>query len=490
MLNNMTRTSIISLGLGVLALCVAVGAATYRLSESPGIWFDEGMYTQTALNLARYGTQGIQVAPRTLDSAGSVTGGFPFVGPISLSYHFFGAGVLQGRAVMALFIVGFVALTWLGMTLIAGPFVGGLSALALSSFPMLYGDGKSVLGEIPGFFFLAASIIALIRLERSKFTSSRGYVSVGLLVGLCVVTKPIFILLLPAYAGTWLVRMKQIPLTWKNVAIGAAAFLIPIAVWVHLQFGSSDSLAGALSFYANPYNATDLVGLILQNLKRFVTEVTPLYTLVLMVVWSASVWIRRKNADTLTSTELVAFFFSIIVLAAYMRLPGWYRYLMPAAMLALIFLPLNLSVLFTWAKKHVAALARFSFVPLALVCLLVVGQWYQLARTSYVATYYNSHRTKDVTALLQTVPADKSIFVYNVPEVVVLIASENYYQYIKPHATDEEESLGGEQLALLSSGVPDYVVIGSEDYKKQTALLSKYRVSGVANRYTLLTRSK
>ena len=73
---------------------------------------------------------------------------------------------------------------------------------------------------------------------------------------------------------------------------------------------------------------------------------------------------------------------------------------------------------------------------------------------------------------------------------MVLIASENYYQYIKPHATDEEESLGGEQLALLSSGVPDYVVIGSEDYKKQTALLSKYRVSGVANRYTLLTRSK
>lgn len=489
MLKNMTRTTLYALALGILALSVAIGAATYRLSESPGIWFDEGMYTQTALMLSKHGVQGIQVAPGVIDSAGSVTGGFPFVGPISLSYHYFGSGVLQGRIVMAVFIVGFVALTWVGMTLIAGPLVGGLSALALSSFPMLYGDGKSVLGEIPGFFFLAASMIALVLLERRSFTSRTGFMLTALFVGLCIVTKPIFILLLPAYAIVWVVRYKQIPLTWKNVGAALIAFLIPVLVWVHLQFGTSDSLAGAVAFYANPYNATDLVSLVLQNLKRFVTEVTPLYTLILVGAWSVSVWIRRKDRERLTVTELVAFVFSIIVLLAYLRLPGWYRYLMPAAMLALIFLPLSLTVVSDWIRTKVPRLARFTLVPMVLVCVLVVGQWYQLAHSSYVATYYHSHRTRDVRALVHQVPAEKSIFIFNAPEVVVLLPSDNYYQYIKPHATDEEESLGGEQLPLLKAGTPDFVLLGTEDYKKQVELLSKYSVLETANRYTLLIRN-
>ncbi|MBP7741227.1 MAG: glycosyltransferase family 39 protein [Candidatus Pacebacteria bacterium] len=474
--------------LAVLALCITVFAATYHLAESPAIWFDEGMYTQTALNLARYGTQGIQVAPHTLDSAGSVTGGFPFIGPISISYSLFGPGVVQGRAIMVFFLVGFVILAYFSTRLLFGPTSAAITALLLSSFPMLYGDGKSVLGEVPGFFFLMGSVIFLFLLEKSRYTSRTAYAGLGVMVGLCVVTKPIFILLLPAFGLAWLLRFRQIPLSWRGAAIGAAAFLLPIGIWIHLQFGTSDSVAGAFAFYANPYNATDLLGLVLQNLRRFFREITPLYTAVLMFIWGLSLWVRRKKDSGISTTELVLFLFSLIVIAAYMRLPGWYRYLLPAVMLALIFLPNNVQTLFALVQERISFLRNKQWIPYVLLTLMMAGQWYQLANSSYVASYYRAHRTEEITELFRQISPERSVFVYNAPEVVVLLPSANYYQYIKPHATDDEESLGGEQLPLLKSGIPDYVVIGSEDYKTHLDLFNSYTIVQTKNRYTLLGR--
>src|SRR3989338_8973430 len=90
----------------VALFAVVIFFATYKLTESPPVWYDEGIYTQGALGLALRGTTMTQVAPDTYESAWSTSGGFSFLYPVALSYRIFGPSVLAGRAVM----VGFIFL--------------------------------------------------------------------------------------------------------------------------------------------------------------------------------------------------------------------------------------------------------------------------------------------------------------------------------------------------------------------------------------------
>src|ERR1051326_6513130 len=88
-----------------VALLVTAVAAFYKLSDSPGIWYDEGYYFQLAVNVVHYGREVIQLAPHEFMSAWSITVGYPLIYPVALSMKLFGIGVLQARVPMALFII-------------------------------------------------------------------------------------------------------------------------------------------------------------------------------------------------------------------------------------------------------------------------------------------------------------------------------------------------------------------------------------------------
>src|SRR5689334_17644483 len=103
----MNWISILRIPLLVGAIIVAIVASTYKLSEAPGIWFDEGFYTQMAMNFAEAG-QVLQIAPHEYVSSSYTTVGYPLIAPVALSFKLFGVGVLQGRAVMAAFILLFL----------------------------------------------------------------------------------------------------------------------------------------------------------------------------------------------------------------------------------------------------------------------------------------------------------------------------------------------------------------------------------------------
>src|SRR4051812_23938863 len=79
--------------------------ATDKLTETPPTWFDEGVYLQTAMNDSLHGEEALQVAPNIYAPAAYVTGGFPFLKPVSWSFDIAGIGLLQARSVMVLFIL-------------------------------------------------------------------------------------------------------------------------------------------------------------------------------------------------------------------------------------------------------------------------------------------------------------------------------------------------------------------------------------------------
>lgn len=471
-----------------IGFLVVIVAGTYRLSESPAIWFDEGMYTQTALSLERHGTKALQVAPDTFITASSVTGGFSFIAPIALSYKIFGEGVLQGRAVMALFILAFALVSFFFVSTLFGIWQGSWTLLLLSSFSMLYGNGKSVLGEVPGLFFMFAALLALLWLERKSYQNTHVAILFGFFTGLCVVTKPTFLVLLPVFALVWLLRWKAVRIKIHTFALSALVFLVPVGIWLYFQLGMGDTIGTLLSFYTNPYNATDVSPLILTNISRFFTDTTALYTFIVVGVWSLALILQKLKKETVSIAELAAFFFSLSILGASLSLPGWNRYLFPATTVALLFFPHSSLYIFRWIHSKLLFLTPFSFAPYALFVLLFVGQSYQLAFSSYVASYYGGHRSAEVGKTLDALGTEASIFVYNVPEVVLLLPSENYYQYIRPHEVEDEESAGIDQLPRLAEGVPDYVIIGTSDYTPSNPHFSAYQLRETVNRYSILEK--
>lgn len=467
-----------------LACALLLFFATYRLSEAPHIWYDEGYYTQVAQNFMLSGGQTLQVAPGEFTSASTITGGYPFIAPVALSYKLFGVGVLQGRSVMAVFIVAFFLAAVYLVNLLFGARFALWSAFLIASFPMLYGNGKSVLGEVPGLVYFLLTLTALIHLERSKYRSLFAYAASGMAAGLCVVTKPIFILLLPAIALVWLLYRKNIPARWDGVVLAVCIFIATMVPWFLLQFGTHDTFANVLTFYANPYEVTNLMTTVLANLLLFVTDTTPFYALVVFALWGCAMLVRRRNGESISVAEAVGFVFAALVMLAFLRMPGWYRYLFPAIMVGMLFLPYALWRMGEWVQARIKMPSVASALPWLVLSLLIAAQTYQTARSSFVAAYYSSHMTRDLTSALDSLPPSASVFVYNIPEVVILLPSRNYYQYIKPHPTIG--ILGADALQVIANGTVDYIIMNTGTVSDVD--MSKYKPVQNFSRYTILKK--
>jgi hypothetical protein len=430
--------------------------ATYKLVETPPTWFDEGIYLQAAMNDSLHGAQELQLAPNIFSSTAYVTGGFPFLKPISWAFRLFGIGLLQARLVM----VGFMfcsAAMFFAVTRRLFDWKTALSSLALLvTFPPFYGQGKNALGEVPGLLYLAVFFFAVSQLERRKFEGPWWYLLGGVAAGLTVATKPIFFLLGGAVIVAVLIKRGSITWRWREILIAALAFLVPFSYWFLHQFFGTDSVSTVLSYYANPYAISDLNHEMLVNALRFFRETSPMYFLLLMLIWAASVAARVYKRMPISLTETIAFSFSILVWLAYLRTAGWYRYYFPAEIVALIFVPSSLYFLADLLPLKKLSIA-FSVACLA---LLLAVQSYQLLFGSWVAVHGGRTTTHDMEAYMASLPKDSSFFVYNVPAAVIFLQTQNYYQYL---VITPDKSLGTSTMPVITD-VPQYLVIAQKDW--------------------------
>ncbi len=175
------------------------------------------------------------------------------------------------------------------------------------------------------------------------------------------------------------------------------------------------------------------------------------------------------------------------MLAAYLRTAGWYRYLFPALVMALLFAPHNLRVLYEALRRHLPVFpGSLGPVLLAGVCLGVgLLHLYQLNYSSWVAEHYRSTAARELDAYFSAVQPEETLFVYNVPEAVPFVRTEGYYQYI---ATTESMVYGREGLLALREGRPDQVIVSAADYAREAELFFLYTPAGYAGPYLSLAR--
>lgn len=474
----------------LLLLGVFLAFSFYKLTESPKTWYDEGILTQVAMNIAAEGKYMVQIAPEKFVSAGFVSTGYPVIYPVSLAFRYWGVNLFAARLVMVIYLLLFITLFYILARRFYGIGGGILAASVMASFAPLFGHGRNVLGEIPGLFFLLIVLYQLSKIAQENFMASPYSIAItGLATGLAVSTKPIFLLLLPALFTAYLWNWPGGKRSLKQSAAFFICFLIPVGIWIVTQFGNGDSIASILSIYSNPagYSPASLLYIILENVRRFFTEWQPIYMLVLWGAWAASLVIRRVRGEgPLEITELTAILFATFVLAAYVRTEGWYRYFFLAEVMAFLYLP---RLLHTWAMElgrwMPSGTKLFHCLTCAFLVLLVLGQAYYLGARSWIAADFTRHRTADLENYFLNFDKSKSVFIYNVPETALFVNGVSYYQYleVKPYLV-----VGQNETRELDNGRPDFLILSAEGWEKALARFPRYQKLEVIDEYVIAAK--
>jgi 4-amino-4-deoxy-L-arabinose transferase-like glycosyltransferase len=202
---NVVRRSIVT----VIAVAVILFLALYNLTDYPQTWFDEGSHLHVPKTLVRFGvyadysSEGFRhYSPPTIGLGPTV------MLPIAAVFRLFGIGLLQARLVMALYLLAAVCVFYRLAHRLSGYRLAWVAAALLitSRGVSLPEWGRQVLGEVPGFFFMAAGLVLWFAAwERAGW---RRLVLIGLLLGLAMVTKSQYLLVLaPALGLAWLANL-------------------------------------------------------------------------------------------------------------------------------------------------------------------------------------------------------------------------------------------------------------------------------------------
>jgi hypothetical protein len=268
-------------GLRGLVAAVFVFLAFYNLGDYPMTWFDEGSHLHVPKLLVRSGVYS-DYSSDGLRAFGPTLGVGPAVMlPIAVAFKIFGIGLLQARAVIALFLLGALYLFYRLARDLDGTAVAVLALLLLISSRAIgvFETGRQVLGEVPALFLLLGGFLIWF----SAWDGSRGRLTLtGVLLAAATITKyQILIALMPAIvvAGAAnLVYYRAAPLrvfVWPAVLMGALFGLWLLILVLYLGPTTSlenlvvfrEATAGAATVFSMPLMVRSVRELV--NIKTF-----------------------------------------------------------------------------------------------------------------------------------------------------------------------------------------------------------------------------
>ena len=89
----------------LLVFSLAVFLIVFHFTDTPKVWVDEGVFTETAKNLATHDVLGLQTAPGQFFSMRNflLSTSYPVIFPVALSLKIFGTGLWQARLPMIVY---------------------------------------------------------------------------------------------------------------------------------------------------------------------------------------------------------------------------------------------------------------------------------------------------------------------------------------------------------------------------------------------------
>ncbi len=391
---------------------------TWHLSASPATWFDEGINVGIARSALLHGVYSLEVGPNEFVTERQflVTTNYPVLLPVATSLKLFGQNLFAARLPMVLFLLLFALVAYLLVKRLYGSDASLLTLALLVSFVPLYGNGKAVLGEVPGLFFLLAGLWCL-----PSTLHARKVCLAGFLFGLCIATKPYFLLLIPAVlCGEYMTSTTRREFL-QRIGYGALGAFLPLAVWMWtiLPAVSWADVVSTFGYYSNSY-ATDGFGyLVASNLMRFISETTPLHFLLLFVISVLGMWFNKKRGGLLRKEEVILIILIVLTAVWYLKTPGWYRYFFPAHVLLFVLFPGALLRIFT--RK----------IAIGVAVGLVVVQSTMLIGKRNDPLYNSTESAVFSGEVLSRTERDASILVVNNPSIAFLLSGRAVYQYLQ-----------------------------------------------------------
>ncbi len=233
-------------------------------------------------------------------------------------------------------------------------------------------------------------------------------------------------------------------------------------IWVCSQFGVSASSTRVLAHYANPYYLNEFLPTILSNLRRFFSESTPIFFLFQLLLASYYFVYKLRKRENIAAAEVATFIFVSLVVAAYMRTVGWYRYFFPGQVMIFLF---TIPGIMTLGKDLAGARkAAYLFAPIAVFALFLL-EFLPLSKNALSCNIDTSTATAPYVAKLTK---DSPVLFYSVPQLAALYEGNALYQFIK---MSDVLQLGKENLELISKNFYSTIFIES----KYAAEMEKYK---------------
>lgn len=325
-----------------VAFALVAFLAAYNLEHNPRTWYDEGVHTVAARTLAQSGQYGLPAPDGTHLFDPFIGTGPTVIVPVALAFKTFGIGLLQGRLVMVIYLL----LAAAGLYVVGRQLYGRIPAIiALMVFASLtdngpFENGRWVLGEVPAVAFVLWATCLLVWAR----TPGRSplYVASGALFGLSILTKPQFVLLVPALIIVWLARRwfgHRYSVRQPSLVILGMA--IPVGGWYLYQvmtLGLSEFLRYYLSELPAQASVNSYAALLRYTMASlqfvfssgFATWGIAGLVYVLLVVGGHA---RRARFE-----DLFLPVFTLVWLAWYATMSvGWPRYTVPAALVSCLF---------------------------------------------------------------------------------------------------------------------------------------------------------
>lgn len=398
----------------IFLFIIVILFGAWRISYSPATWFDEGVNLGIAKSLINSGVLSLEIGPGEFVETRQflITSNYPVLLPVALSLKLFGFNLAVARAPMVLFLFGFALAAYFFVKKLYSKEAAIMSAALIASFTPFYGNGKAVLGEIPGLFYFLCALLLLA----PEFNFKKLFFA-GFFVGLSASTKPFFLIVPIAILIGEIVYQKNAKRILALFLGGAP----PIAFWLYtiLPNFSLASIASAVNYYSNSYASAEFGGLIYTNFLRFFTESTPAYFLALFAAVFAFMFWKKKIGDSIKMAEFILAIFILLTLAFYLKTPGWYRYFFPAHMILFLMFPAAL-ISFGWKTVATGAIAMLAAFQLA----FTISQ-------RNTALYYSDEAERASKYVVETTSPKDKILIINGPSVAFLMSGRQVYQYLQ-----------------------------------------------------------
>src|SRR3989338_6559005 len=460
----------------LLMICIIkIFLSNYCLRYNPSSWFDEGIYIQIANNLSAHGQLVIQVAPDSFAPTAFMTVGYPIYYAVAIFYKIFGVGFLSARFAAVFYLIFFIIAFFVLNKKLYNQSTALLSTLLLITFAPLYGNGRNLLGDVPGLFFMTLGLIGFLYWEKSEFKNNLPALIAGLGFGLAVAAKPNFLVLGSGILIALILNIKIIKKQIKQCFIFVLGGLTPIFWWAYAQSVSIDMTTSLFKYYTNPYAKEDVAFLVLPNLIRFITESTPLYFTFLSITLILAIIFKLKQKQKITGAEIIIYFFILFTFISYLRTPGWYRYFFLAHIWLIFLFTDNIEIII---KKVFFIIKKPQYFVFLIITPLILAQSIHLLITDLEC----SETKVDIANnfLNQWVENKSNILFINVPELVARIPHINYYQYLE---SNRGLIFGQKELDDIKYNIYEKIILKNIEEKSIKDKLECYELDNKVNIY-------